>query len=177
MDNNSSNLVPISRTLRTSRQSLISRLSNFSSLLDDDDEELPAEQSQIISNIKASISSSSLEAIDTYVKRLTTSLKKANKEKKELEKYKENYEKMVNYIPRYIIKHISSNNKCSICLEENVNFDSIYVITPCFHIFHEKCIKESQNFNFSCPLCRNNLKHSFYKKIKFSLSDIGTDNF
>lgn len=175
MDNNdNNNLVPISRPLYRRRQSLMSRLGNFSSFLNDSDEdEVLVEQRNLISNLRTNTSESSLETIE----RLSNNLKKEEKEKRELKKYKESYKKMVSDIPRYIIKHICSHNKCSICLEEGIDFDNIYVITGCFHIFHEKCIKESQHFNFRCPLCRNNLRNSFYKKVQLNISDMGIDNF
>ena len=99
------------------------------------------------------------------------------KEKKELKFYKHNYRKMMDNIPMNIIKQIVRKDRCSICLNENVEFNENYVITSCFHTFHEKCLKESQNFNDTCPLCRTNLKNSYYKKFQINVLSKGTDSF
>ena len=79
-------------------------------------------------------------------------------------------------IPLNVIKNIMGDDKCSICLENSCNFDNNFVITSCFHIFHEKCLLESRQFNFKCPLCRNYLKHSFYKKFQLSIVTKGIDS-
>lgn len=104
-------------------------------------------------------------------------MRQNKKEKKELKIFKKNYKKMIDNIPNKIIKELISENKCSICLEDNIQFDQTYIITSCFHIFHNNCLQESQNFNKKCPLCRNNLTNSYYKKINFNIIDKGSDIF
>jgi len=48
---------------------------------------------------------------------------------------------------------VSSNFKCSICLEDDNKIKTIRVdICECF--FHETCFIESYKFSQSCPVCR-----------------------
>lgn len=88
-----------------------------------------------------------------------------------LEKYKENYLKTVKNIPLHLVKEKIINNKCSICLENENKIGENYVLTVCFHTFHEDCLIQAVNINNKCPLCRTELKHSFYKKIQIDISD------
>lgn len=115
--------------------------------------------------------------IEEDINSINSIFDKYKKEKKELEKYKNNYERLMKYIPSIVSKDIIKNNKCAICLDDKINFEEVYYITSCFHIFHEKCIKEAQNFNKRCPICRTDLRSSYYKKVKLSLDDRGVDEF
>ena len=95
---------------------------------------------------------------------------------KKLVNFKDNYLKTIENIPIDIIKEKISTNKCSICLEDKTKIGDNIILTSCFHVFHEKCLNESMRINSKCPLCRFNLKQSFYKKIEVNITckDIGS---
>ena len=97
---------------------------------------------------------------------------KENKKKmKELEEYKKNYKNMIEKLPNHVLKKLVENNKCSICMEDKIDFENTYIITSCFHVFHERCIKQAQQFNKTCPICRGNLKNTYYKKFELEIKN------
>lgn len=99
------------------------------------------------------------------------------KNNKNLEKYKENYFKIMDNLPTETIKYIVKENKCAICLEEKTEIDKIFVITTCLHLFHEDCLNESMILNKRCPICRVNLSNSYCKKFEFGIINKDTDFF
>ena len=44
-------------------------------------------------------------------------------------------------------------SECSVCLEEFAVGDKVMIL-PCYHNFHEKCIREWLPQHQNCPLCR-----------------------
>ena len=44
--------------------------------------------------------------------------------------------------------------RCTICLEDFVQFDKIINLS-CLHMFHDKCIKTWLENNNHCPICKN----------------------
>ena len=46
--------------------------------------------------------------------------------------------------------------ECSVCLEEFAIGDKVMIL-PCYHNFHEKCIREWLPIHKNCPLCRANI--------------------
>ena len=44
-------------------------------------------------------------------------------------------------------------SNCSICMSEMVVGEDV-IFLPCFHAFHDKCIKPWLNQNHFCPVCR-----------------------
>lgn len=55
------------------------------------------------------------------------------------------------------------NEKCFVCLEIFKKDDSICVLSPCHHVFHEDCLKEMVQYNPICALCKVNI-HTFEEK-------------
>ena len=47
---------------------------------------------------------------------------------------------------------------CPICYQE-LHKENLSVLRPCNHIFHEKCIKQWQQQQNSCPKCSREIKH------------------
>ena len=61
------------------------------------------------------------------------------------------------------------NNKCTICLKENLNDEEIYY-TNCNHEFCKSCLDDwFQRGNQSCPLCRSEITEYKYKDEKYKL--------
>jgi hypothetical protein len=46
--------------------------------------------------------------------------------------------------------------ECSVCLDEFTIGDKVMIL-PCYHNFHEKCIREWLPLHQNCPLCRANI--------------------
>ena len=147
-------------------------LYDFENNIVDSDEE---KETDVVNRIKNRLSTSILST-NPEVDDLEELLAENRKKKLELKHYKHNYQKLMENIPLNVIKKIMGDDKCSICLENSCNFDNNFVITSCFHTFHEKCLLESRQINFKCPLCRNNLKHSFYKKFQLSIVTKGVES-
>ena len=49
-----------------------------------------------------------------------------------------------------------NESQCSICVSE-MNIGDEVVFLPCFHTFHESCIKPWLEQNHFCPVCRYEL--------------------
>ncbi|EUD65650.1 hypothetical protein C922_03898 [Plasmodium inui San Antonio 1] len=47
--------------------------------------------------------------------------------------------------------------ECVICMYDIVLKDRKYCVTPCFHIFHEKCLQQWMDVKLECPTCRGAL--------------------
>ena len=62
-------------------------------------------------------------------------------------------------------KYQKFDSVCSICLEKFKNDIDMVSFTPCFHLFHHKCIKDYfiKNNNAKCPNCNLNIIN-YYKK-------------
>ena len=88
-----------------------------------------------------------------------------------LKRFKQNYSKTINKLPIKFIKEKITENSCSICLEDKTKIGENFIITTCFHVFHEECLKKSimQN-NSKCPLCRFELKQSFNKIVQININ-------
>ncbi|CAA9987944.1 E3 ubiquitin-protein ligase, putative [Plasmodium knowlesi strain H] len=78
------------------------------------------------------------------------------------------------YGPRYLINidllpHVHNYYKsidpnfetgipeCVICMYDIVLKDKKYCVTPCFHIFHDKCLQQWMDVKLECPTCRGAL--------------------
>ena len=146
----------------------------FSNPFEPEDEEINRERRDLVRGLRDRFSHMNIEE---DIANINNTFEKHRKEKKELVGYKKNYKKMMKGIPNLIVKKLVSDNKCSICLEDSVNFEENYLITSCFHVFHEKCIKESNTFSKRCPLCRGDLSNTFCKKIKMDINDKGVEEF
>lgn len=107
------------------------------------------------------------ECKNNNLKREIKNLKEHNKN---LNKFKTNYKHTITKLPTEIIKEKISNNKCSICLEDKTKIGKNILLTSCFHVFHEECLKESMKTTSKCPLCRFDLNQSFYKEIQIDIS-------
>jgi hypothetical protein len=170
--NNNNNIIPtrppiIPRRWGRLLPSISNNVFDFNDNNDDDDDD--DDDRELLSN---------LEGNNDYVlTQLREKLDKDKKELKELRLYKKNFSKMINNIPNYVSKDIVKNNKCSICLEENYTFEKDYIITSCFHVFHEECLKNSFRFNIKCPICRGSLENTFYKKFQIEIINKQTGFF
>ena len=51
------------------------------------------------------------------------------------------------------------NKKCIICLEDFKDNDNA-IFLPCFHVFHNNCIREWLRNKDFCPLCKINIKNN-----------------
>ena len=143
--------------------------------IDFDFDNLSHPHSQIVDRLRAKYSD------DNDIEELDTVLETQSKKNKELEIYKTNYQQMMQKIPTSVIKDIMTKNesKCSVCLDDHKDiFNETFIITSCFHLFHEKCLTRSFSFNKKCPLCRSNLKNTYYKKFQINIinKDISTFN-
>ena len=49
-----------------------------------------------------------------------------------------------------------NNQQCCICLDELGN-QSNEITTECNHVFHRTCLNEWKKYNFTCPICREQL--------------------
>lgn len=62
-------------------------------------------------------------------------------------------------IPTHFVRTIllmkEEDRTCAICT--NIVDDDIYM-TPCYHIFHLACMKESCKNKYECPICRTEIK-------------------
>ncbi|SBT34486.1 E3 ubiquitin-protein ligase, putative [Plasmodium ovale wallikeri] len=47
--------------------------------------------------------------------------------------------------------------ECVICMYDIVLKENKYCVTPCFHIFHEKCLQQWMDIKLECPTCRGTL--------------------
>ncbi|CRG99808.1 E3 ubiquitin-protein ligase, putative [Plasmodium relictum] len=47
--------------------------------------------------------------------------------------------------------------ECVICMYDILLKDKKYCVTPCYHIFHEKCLQQWMNIKLECPTCRGAL--------------------
>ncbi|KJP89676.1 hypothetical protein AK88_00636 [Plasmodium fragile] len=47
--------------------------------------------------------------------------------------------------------------ECVICMYDIVLKEKKYCVTPCFHIFHEKCLQQWMDVKLECPTCRGAL--------------------
>ncbi|CRG95347.1 RING zinc finger protein, putative [Plasmodium gallinaceum] len=47
--------------------------------------------------------------------------------------------------------------ECVICMYDILLKDKKYCVTPCYHIFHEKCLQQWMNIKLECPTCRGSL--------------------
>ncbi|ANQ07812.1 Zinc finger protein [Plasmodium coatneyi] len=47
--------------------------------------------------------------------------------------------------------------ECVICMYDIVLKDRKYCVTPCFHIFHDKCLQQWMDVKLECPTCRGAL--------------------
>ncbi|KAK0605004.1 hypothetical protein LWI29_021794 [Acer saccharum] len=53
---------------------------------------------------------------------------------------------------------LEAGEKCSICLNEYGNQDSVRVLTRCRHMFHKHCIDQwLPGRSWNCPICREDL--------------------
>jgi len=50
-----------------------------------------------------------------------------------------------------------TNDPCGICLSKYNNQESIALVNPCNHIFHEECINAWRNQSAKCPKCNGNM--------------------
>lgn len=142
------------------------------------DFEEPEPENELVNRIRTRLSSNS-NSNDSEISELENLLKENRKQKSELERYKRNYRNMMDNIPKNVVKNLVKRDRmCSICLEDSSEFDTNYILTSCFHIFHEKCIKESHSsLSTRCPLCRHDLKFSFYKKFQIDVKTNDTQFF
>ncbi|CAD2086168.1 E3 ubiquitin-protein ligase, putative [Plasmodium vinckei brucechwatti] len=47
--------------------------------------------------------------------------------------------------------------ECVICMYNIILNNTKYCVTPCYHIFHEKCLQQWMNIKMECPTCRGPL--------------------
>ncbi|CDU16504.1 E3 ubiquitin-protein ligase, putative [Plasmodium yoelii] len=47
--------------------------------------------------------------------------------------------------------------ECVICMYNIILNNKKYCITPCYHIFHEKCLQQWMTIKMECPTCRGSL--------------------
>ena len=47
----------------------------------------------------------------------------------------------------------SEKRKCVICMEEYIQGDNA-IYLPCFHLYHEDCIREWLQNHDTCPVCK-----------------------
>ena len=94
--------------------------------------------------------------IALFIKNLNPELYKVNIKDNEIESFSVN--KILNIEG---FKDISIVEKCPICLENDSK-----LITECNHQYCSDCLKNlnDKNFNFLCPLCRNEIKNIQYIK-------------
>lgn len=156
------------------RPLLLSNSILYSNPFGSDNEQDNRDRSELISNLRTRFSHMNIEE---DINNVNSIFDRHKKEKKKLEKFKKNYKKLIDKMPLKMLEDIVKNNKCSICLEEKVDFEVKYLVTSCFHMFHEKCLQEAQNFNKRCPMCRTDLHNSFYKKVQLKLEDKGVGEF
>ena len=69
------------------------------------------------------------------------------------------------------LKNEIKNKECPICYENIVDNLDDYFKTKCNHLFHKSCLskwfttqEKNNNFNFSCPFCRNELDMKYCGK-------------
>jgi hypothetical protein len=67
----------------------------------------------------------------------------------------------MNHIESFdLYKNNHPNNEqtlCVICHNNYISTDSIIEVSKCSHIFHSQCLEEWFDYNYSCPLCREQL--------------------
>ena len=71
--------------------------------------------------------------------------------------------------------YIKIGDECSICLAEIWNSKE-GLLTDCGHGFHKKCINnyaDTTCYNYSCPVCRNDIVHADH----FSINTYNTKNY
>ena len=58
------------------------------------------------------------------------------------------------------------NIECTICIEKFKKRIDMVSITPCFHLFHYKCLKDyfQKNKNAKCPNCNFDIIKHFKEK-------------
>ncbi|GAM19291.1 hypothetical protein SAMD00019534_024660 [Acytostelium subglobosum LB1] len=52
------------------------------------------------------------------------------------------------------IRNREEGQGCVICINDIEENDSEYMITPCDHLFHERCLLRWMDFKMECPTCR-----------------------
>lgn len=52
-------------------------------------------------------------------------------------------------VPLHVINVLQPT--CSICLQDT---SERWTQTPCYHFYHEKCLREWLNRQYSCPVCK-----------------------
>ncbi|VWU49148.1 Ring finger domain/zinc-RING finger domain containing protein, putative [Hepatocystis sp. ex Piliocolobus tephrosceles] len=62
-----------------------------------------------------------------------------------------------NYYKTVDINFEAGIPECVICMYDIVLKDRKYCVTPCFHIFHEKCLQQWMDIKLECPTCRGAL--------------------
>lgn len=78
---------------------------------------------------------------------------------------------------RYPARRVTVNDdKCPICLISNTNFKyKLFVILPCKHEFHDRCLDDWMKVNRTCPMCRTKLKPQMNNRER-ALSPITSHN-
>lgn len=162
-------------TTRSRRRPPITILPNINFDLNFDIDSDEEEHNQIITRFKSRLN---ITNDDNDILELQELLNESRTRKNQLNKLKDNYKIIIEKIPSYIIKDVIKNDCCSICLENKINFEEKYVITCCFHVFHEKCLKESCNrLTKLCPMCRTNLRGTFFKKFQLNIESKDIEEF
>ena len=59
------------------------------------------------------------------------------------------------------------NIECTICLEKFKDDIDIISLTPCYHLFHNKCLNQyfRKNKNAKCPNCKYNIINHYKKNL------------
>jgi len=53
--------------------------------------------------------------------------------------------------------NLKNDNECIIC-QEKFKLGEKYILLPCFHNYHENCIKQWFSLNNKCPICNHNVE-------------------